>query len=356
MIHFGLTSEDINNLSHTLLMKKYCIEVQLPQIRDMLTLLCKHIAGWKSAAFPARTHGQMASPTTAGKEMAVFASRLLRQAESLETFRFRAKLNGATGNYSAFDAASSEINWQEFSRQFIESLDLEFNPVTTQIEDHDNWGEFFTIVRRFNSIIMDMNQDIWVYLMLGYLKQATIKDEVGSSTMPHKVNPINFENSEGNLGISNALLDHFANKLSRSRLQRDLSDSTVERNFGVAMGHAYLGLSETMRGLKKLEVNEEFCKKELDKYPELLAEPIQTILRRENFQDPYMLMKNLTRGRELKIADLNRFIDTLKIKPNVRRELAELRTVTYFGKAEQICDDFLARSAVFLKSKNGDTE
>lgn len=342
MIHFGLTSEDVNNLSHSLLLNNYMHDVQLPQMRELFTLLAEHISNWKSVPYPARTHGQMASPTTGGKEMAVFASRLLRQYKAMTKFKFRGKLNGATGNYSAFVSAGDHIDWPVFSKKFIQSLGLDFNPVTTQIEDHDAWGEYFSMTQRFNSIVMDMDQDIWTYLMLGYLKQKSIKDEVGSSTMPHKVNPINFENSEGNLGISNALLIHFSTKLSRSRLQRDLSDSTVERNFGIALGHSFLGLSETMRGLKKLTVNEELCRKELDSYPELLAEPIQTILRREGFHDPYMMMKNLTRGKHMQIADLNKFIDNLKVEPDVRLELANLRSVSYLGKAVQICEATLA--------------
>ena len=341
MIHFGLTSEDINNLAHSLLLKKYRDEYQLPQLKSFLIFMGKKIVEWKSIAMPARTHGQMASPTTAGKEMAVFASRLMRQYTALKNFKFRGKLNGASGNYSAFTSASKEIDWIQFSKKFIESLDLKMNLATTQIEDHDTWSEYFFITKMINTILIDMNEDIWIYLMLGYLKQKVKAGEVGSSTMPHKVNPINFENSEGNLGIANSLLDHFSTKLSRSRLQRDLSDSTVERNFGVALGHTSLALIETQNGLKKLTVNAEFCEKELNDYPELLAEPIQTILRREGFANPYDVMKSLTRGRGITVANLNKFINSLKVSDDVRRELAELRTFTYTGIAEKICNEVL---------------
>ena len=341
MIHFGLTSEDVNNIAHTLLIKKYRDEQQLPQIKSLLAFLAEKIDLWKNIPMPARTHGQMASPTTAGKELAVYASRLLRQYVSLKKIKFRAKLNGATGNFSAFYAASKDVDWMKFSKDFLREIDLDINPATTQIEDHDNWSEYFFYTKMINTILLDMNQDMWLYLMLGYFKQEVKEGEVGSSTMPHKVNPINFENSEGNLGISNSLLEHFSSKLSRSRLQRDLSDSTVERNFGVALGHAFLGLLETEKGLKKLTVNAEFCENELNNYPELLAEPIQTILRRENFANPYDMMKNLTRGQNMSIASLNKFIDSLNIPDDIRKELSELRTYSYVGLAEKVCNEVL---------------
>ncbi len=341
MIHFGLTSEDVNNISHSLILKKYRDEYQLPQLKLFLNFMGKKISEWKTISMPARTHGQMASPTTAGKEMAVFASRILRQYTALKNLKFRGKLNGASGNFSAFVSASKDVNWIQFSKKFLESLDLEMNPATTQIEDHDNWSEYFFIIKMINTILIDMNEDMWMYLMLGYFKQKITVGEVGSSTMPHKVNPINFENSEGNLGIANSLLEHFSSKLSRSRLQRDLSDSTVERNFGVALGHASLGLQETQHGLKKLTVNAELCENELNDYPELLAEPIQTILRREGFSNPYEIMKSLTRGHGITIANLNKFINSLKVNDEVRKELADLRTFTYVGIAEKICNEII---------------
>ncbi|MFO7841957.1 MAG: adenylosuccinate lyase [Fidelibacterota bacterium] len=341
MIHFGLTSEDVNNISHTLLMKKYRDELQLPQLKRLLLLFAGKIKEWKSLPFPARTHGQMASPSTAGKELAVFASRLLHQYKALKSLRFRGKCNGATGNYSAMLAAAPGIDWIKLSKDFLKELGLDMNPVTTQIEDHDTWAEYFSISARINNIILDMNTDMWSYLMLGYITQIPAGGEVGSSTMPHKVNPINFENSEGNIGISNALLKHIGEKLMLSRLQRDLSDSTVERNFGVALGHAYLAAEESMRGLEKITVNSGYCEKELNAYPELLAEPIQTILRRENFEKPYEMLKNLTRTRKLSIAELNKFINALKVSDEVRKELAELRAYKYTGLAEKICEEVL---------------
>ncbi len=341
MIHFGLTSEDINNIAHTLLIKKYRDEEQLPQVRELLLFLAERIREWKALPFPSRTHGQMASPTTAGKEMAVFASRLLRQFKALRALRFRGKCNGATGNYSALAVAAPGTDWIKFSKDFLKALDLEMNPATTQIEDHDTWAEYFSLTERINNILLDMNTDIWTGLMLGYFRQKPSKNEVGSSTMPHKVNPINFENSEGNIGISNVLLHHFSEKLTRSRLQRDLSDSTVERNFGVALGHAFLAAEESRRGLEKITVNTEYCEKALHAYPELLAEPIQTILRREHFENPYDMLKNLTRGQSMSIAQLNKFINALKVSDGVRKELTELRTHTYTGLAEKICNEVL---------------
>lgn len=341
MIHFGLTSEDVNNISHTLLLKKFRDEYQLPQLKSFLSFLGKKITEWKAIPMPARTHGQMASPTTAGKEVAVFASRLLRQYKAIKQFEFRGKLNGATGNYSAFVAASADVDWIRFSKDFLQSLGLDMNPATTQIEDHDHWSEYFFLTKMVNTILIDMNEDMWMYLMLGYFKQKVKVGEVGSSTMPHKVNPINFENSEGNLGIANSLLEHFSSKLSRSRLQRDLSDSTVERNFGVALGHAALGVVETMKGLQKLTVNAEFCESELNNYPELLAEPIQTILRREGFANPYDIMKSLTRGQGITVANLNKFINSLNVNDEVRKELADLRSFTYVGIAEKVCNEVL---------------
>lgn len=342
-IHFGLTSEDVNNIAYTLLLKKYRDEEQLPRLREFLNFLTEKIGSWRSIPIPARTHGQMASPTTAGKELAVYAERLLRRYKELKNLKFRAKCNGATGNYSAFSAAAPDTDWQKFAKNFIESLDLEMNPATTQIEDHDSWADYFYITRMINGILLDLDRDMWMYLMLGYFRQKTQSGEVGSSTMPHKVNPINFENSEGNLGIANALLDHFIAKLPNSRLQRDLSDSTVERNFGVALGHSHLGLAETLRGLTKIDVNREYCEQELNSCPELLAEPIQTILRREGFEKPYEMLKNLTRGKHLTVADLNKFIDSLKISDELRRELTALRSSNYTGLAEAVCNRVLTR-------------
>jgi adenylosuccinate lyase len=337
MIHFGLTSEDINNLAYTLLLKAYVEEQQLPQLRELLTVLLEHCRNWKAVAFPARTHGQMASPTTAGKEMAVVLSRLLKLYKRLSDFKFCAKLNGATGNYSALLAAFPNYDWLAFSEQFMQENGSEANLVTTQIEDHDNWAEYFSIVRQINHVALDLDRDIWLYLTLGYLVISADKGAVGSSTMPHKVNPINFENSEGNLHLSTAMLNGLTDKFGQSRLQRDLSDSTVERNIGVALSHSWLAVSETIRGLKKLAVNEARCTEELEAHPELLAEPIQTILRREGVDDPYSLLKEITRGKRVSRDELAALADRLDIRPEVRDELKKLDAATYIGAAERIC-------------------
>lgn len=335
-IHFGLTSEDVNNLSYTFLLKAYRDSVQLPQLKELLLLLCDYTEKWAGTVFPARTHGQMASPTTYGKETAVFLNRLFRQYKHLGEFVFRGKVNGATGNYSAFIAASPQIDWQEFARQFMENYNLALNPVTTQIEDHDSWAEYFEITRLINQIFLDLDKDTWLYLMMGYLILASVKEEVGSSTMPHKVNPINFENSEGNLKISNALLSALSEHLTNSRLQRDLSDSTVARNMGTALGHSYLAVSETLKGMKKISVNSEFCLQQISEYPELLAEPVQTILRKAGHSDPYGFMKDLTRGRRLTMKDIHKALETLNIDPDLKHDLKSLRPENYVGIAPKL--------------------
>jgi len=335
-IHFGLTSEDVNNLAYTFLLKDYRDTIQLPQLKELLLLLCDHAEKWADTVFPARTHGQMASPTTFGKEAAVFLSRLFRQYKFLEEFVFRGKLNGATGNYSAFMAANPKADWPEFARKFMENNNLLLNPVTTQIEDHDTWAEFFDGTRRINQIVLDLNRDMWLYLMGGYLTLASLKDEVGSSTMPHKVNPINFENSEGNLKLSNALLSALSEHLTNSRLQRDLSDSTVARNMGTAFGHAYLALSETLKGLEKISVNESFCLQQISGCPELLAEPIQSILRKAGHPDPYGFMKDLTRGRRITLNDIHDALDTLNLESELLNDLKSLRPEKYIGFASTL--------------------
>lgn len=338
LIHFGLTSEDVNNLAYTHLFNNFKREQQLPHLRKLLELLCDKAEAWKKIPFPARTHGQMASPSTAGKEISVYIQRILRQFKRLNNFRFMGKLNGATGNYSALLAAFPEYDWIKFSGDFISRHGLEPNLITTQIEDHDTWAHYFSIIKQINNIIIDLNRDIWIYLTLGYMTIAAEKDAVGSSTMPHKVNPINFENSEGNLQVSNSLLGMLIDKLTNSRMQRDLSDSTVTRNVGVALAHSFLALQETVKGLKKLEINERKCKEELEQYPELLAEPIQTILRKEGFEDPYSLMKDLTRGRRISKKELVNFINNLKVKDEVKERLKALEVIEYTGEAARICD------------------
>jgi adenylosuccinate lyase len=349
MIHFGLTSEDVNNLAYTFLFKEYLEKDQLPQLEAILKVLLNHTKDWKDTPFPARTHGQMGSPSTGGKEMAVFLIRLFRQYDKLKSFTFLGKLNGATGNYSALKAAFPDFDWIAFSEKFMRKYRLKNNPVTTQIEDHDTWAEYFSITKQINSIILDMNRDIWLYLTLGYLAISAEKGTVGSSTMPHKVNPINFENSEGNMQVSSALLNELIDKLGNSRLQRDLSDSTVTRNIGVALTHAYLAIQETTKGLKKLSINAARCEHELKTHPELLAEPIQTILRREGIENPYDLLKDLTRGHEISEKEISDFIDQLDVDKRVKEELKSLTVLDYLGEAKKITEQAIKEA----KSKLG---
>ncbi len=342
-IHFGLTSEDVNNLAYSCLLKQYVDTVQKPLWREFLARLGERIVEWRTDALPARTHGQHATPTTAGKEVAVLANRALRYYGQLCGHSFRGKLNGATGNYSALLAAAPDVDWEGFSRRFVNSLGLEFNPLTTQIEDHDAWADYFNIVRQFNNVVMDLDQDFWLYISYGYLVQALKPGEVGSSTMPHKVNPIFFENSEGNLQISNTMLAFLADKLCRSRMQRDLTDSTVSRNLGVALGHHHLAVNETLRGLGRVRLNRELCLAELQACPELLAEPIQTVLRTLTGEDAYTQLKHLTRGQSMTPELLASFIDQLAVKDEVKQRLRELKPETYLGKAAELCDDITAR-------------
>jgi adenylosuccinate lyase len=349
MIHFGLTSEDVNNLAYTFLFKDYLEKEQLSQLEIISGILISLAESWKDIPFPARTHGQMASPSTGGKEIAVFLTRLLRQYEKLKSFKFLGKLNGATGNYSALKAAFPKYNWITFSEKFMQKYGLKSNCVTTQIEDHDTWAEYFSITKQVNNIILDMDRDIWLYLTLGYLAISADKSAVGSSTMPHKVNPINFENSEGNLQLSTTLLNGLIDKLGNSRLQRDLSDSTVTRNIGVALAHSYLAIQETIIGLKKLSINAVRCEHELKTHPELMAEPIQTILRREGVDNPYNLLKDLTRGHEISENDLNKFINQLNIEDSVKKELKSLSTLNYLGEAKKITEQAIKEA----KSKIG---
>lgn len=346
LIHLGLTSEDANNLAYNLMLKGYLEQEHLPLLKKLLQKLCDVAAQWKTIPFPSRTHGQKASPSTAGKEIAVFLNRLLRQYRKLKTFRFTGKLNGAVGNFSAMLAAFPDFDWMAFSFRFVEQLGLAPNLATTQIEDHDTWAEYFNLTRQINNIVLDLDLDCWLYISYDLFQEGTKAGEVGSSTMPHKVNPINFENSEGNLIISNALLAMMADKLCRSRMQRDLSDSTVERNMGVALAHAHLALTETLRGLHKLKINAAKCREELEHSPELLAEPIQTILRTiPGIDDPYTLLKQFTRGKTIAYDELVQFIDQLQIDKTVKTRLTGLQATTYIGDAVRICEQVLASAS-----------
>jgi adenylosuccinate lyase len=348
LIHFGLTSEDINNIAYSSILKSYLEEVQLPVLKKLITRMCEICESWRDDVFPARTHGQKASPTTAGKEMAVFISRLSNIYAKLKKFVFKGKLNGATGNFSAFCAAFPGYDWIGFSNKFVSRLGLSSNCVTTQIEDHDAWAEYFNFTRQVNNIVLDLDCDMWQYISYGYMREISEPGAVGSSTMPHKVNPINFENSEGNITISNSLLSVLSEKLCRSRMQRDLSDSTVERNIGVALAHSHLAISETLKGLDKIELNREKCLEEVKASPELLAEPMQTILRLAGIADPYTLLKNITRGKEAASSDLREFVNGLDIADEIKRKLLSLDVTCYTGLASKICDIALdtARSVI----------
>ena len=337
-IHFACTSEDINNLSHALMLKDGR-KVLLSKMVDLLSLV-KQLAK-ENADIPmvSRTHGQTASPTTLGKEMANFYYRLDRQISQLKEVRIMGKFNGAVGNYNAHLSAYPEIDWQKTSMQFIESLGINYAPYSSQIESHDYVAEYFHCLSRFNTILIDFSRDIWGYISLGYFTQKTIEGEIGSSTMPHKVNPIDFENAEGNLGLAIAIGDHFATKLPISRWQRDLSDSTVLRNLGVSCAHSLISYASISKGIKKLEVNKEKLLEDLEKSWEVLAEPIQTVMRRYGVENPYEKLKELTRGKAIDAKILNDFIASLDIPPEAKEELSKLTPMSYIGDAIKLARD-----------------
>lgn len=353
-IHFGLTSEDVNNLAFSLMLDSYREEEQLPTLGALIGTLRDMAAPLAAAPMPTRTHGQKASPSTAGKEIAVYIERLLRLYERLAGFRFRGKLNGATGNWSAHVAAFPAHDWIGFSERFVGRLGFEANRATTQIEDHDAWGEYLNLTRQVANVLIDLDRDFWLYLSLGFFKERADDKAVGSSTMPHKVNPIRFENSEGNLEIATGLLGALSDKLSRARLQRDLSDSTATRNVGVALSHVHLAMLETRGGLEKLEYNGALCLAELDDSPELLAEPVQTILRTAGVDDPYELLKQATRGRKVTREDLLALVDGLDVPEEVKTRCRALRVRDYTGLAETVCARVIARVDEVLGTEEGE--
>lgn len=341
-VHFGLTSEDTNNCSIALMLSLALQNVMLPAIFDINKTISSYAVKYKSLPMLARTHGQSASPTTLGKEFVVYSARLERQWKNLAEYKILAKLNGATGNYNAFVAAYPKANWPAFTKKFIAHLakvsgaKLEANLLTTQIEPHDTYAEIFGNVHRINTILLDFNQDMWRYISDGYVTQKPKAGEVGSSTMPHKINPIDFENSEGNIGLANALFEFFARKLPVSRLQRDLSDSTVERAFGTAFGHSLLAYSSLSKGLSKININENKIKEDLLSHPEVIAEAIQTVMRREGLPVPYESLKELTRGKQITVEDFGKFIDELKISSELKKELKKFTPLTYIGIADKL--------------------
>jgi len=340
-IHFACTSEDINNLSHALMLKGGLETVLLPYCDQLISELRRLAKEYRSIAMMARTHGQPASPTTMGKEMANVMVRLSRQRDQIAAVAIMGKLNGAVGNYNAHLSAYPDIDWHLFSEQFVQSLGIEWNAYTTQIEPHDYIAELYDAIARFNTIIIDFDRDLWGYIALGHFKQKTIAGEIGSSTMPHKVNPIDFENSEGNLGIANAMLQHLASKLPVSRWQRDLTDSTVLRNLGVGLGYSVIGYQSTLKGIAKLQVNEPSLAAELDSNWELLAEPIQTVMRRYAIEKPYEKLKELTRGKKVNSEVMADFIDSLELPDNVKVELKQLAPHNYIGDAIRLVDQLL---------------
>ena len=335
-IHFGCTSEDINNVSHALMLKDAVGASLLPQLDGLVARLRDLAHQLAELPMLARTHGQPATPTTLGKEMANIAARLIRARKQISAVSLCAKFNGAVGNYNAHLAAYPEVDWEAFNRRFVESLGLEFNPYTIQIEPHDAMAELFDAMARANTILIDADRDIWQYISLGYFKQKLKDGEIGSSTMPHKVNPIDFENSEGNLGLANAVLRHLAEKLPISRLQRDLTDSTVLRNMGVAFGYTLLAFDSTLRGLNKLEANPQRLAEDLSDSWEVLAEPVQTVMRRFGVPNPYEQLKELTRGKGIEQKALREFIARLPLPEADRQRLLDMTPASYIGKAAEL--------------------
>ncbi len=331
-VHFACTSEDINNLSHALMLREGR-KVFLQDAEAIVAGIVKLAHDYAEDSMLSRTHGQTASPTTVGKEMANVAARLRRQIDAAKGVQLLGKINGAVGNYNAHLSAYPDVDWQANAKEFVQSLGLTWNPYTTQIEPHDYIAELFDAIARFNTILIDFDRDIWGYISLGYFKQKTIAGEVGSSTMPHKVNPIDFENSEGNLGIANAIFTHLAQKLPISRWQRDLTDSTVLRNMGVGFGYGMIAYASTLKGMGKLEINRTRLAEDLNNSWEVLAEPIQTIMRRYNVAEPYEKLKALTRGQTINREVLAAFVETLDIPEHAKQTMRDLTPANYIGNA-----------------------
>ena len=334
-IHFGCTSEDINNMSHALMLRdgQKVLRAAMDEVTAKISEMAKAYA---KVPMLAHTHGQPASPTTVGKELAVVAARLKRQAAEIDRLVMPAKMNGAVGNFNAHLSAYPKTDWEKLSRKVIESLGLRQNRLTTQIESHDGIAELFDAVQRWNSVLLDFDRDVWMYVSMGYFKQRTVKGEIGSSTMPHKVNPIDFENSEGNLGLANAVMGFMARKLPISRMQRDLTDSTTLRNMGVGFGYTLIAIRSTLKGLGKLEINAERLAEDLDRNWEVLAEPIQTVMRKVGMDRPYERLKELTRGRRVNQQIMRDFVKDLPLPKEDKARLLKLTPSTYIGIAEKL--------------------
>lgn len=334
-IHFACTSEDINNMSHALMLRdgKHVLRAEMDAVWGKLSEMAKAYA---AVPMLAHTHGQPASPTTVGKELAVVAARLKRQAEEIDRLVMPAKMNGAVGNFNAHLSAYPDVDWEKLSRGVIESLGLRQNRLTTQIESHDGIAELFDAICRWNSVLLDLDRDVWMYVSMGYFKQRTVKGEIGSSTMPHKVNPIDFENSEGNIGLANAVMGFMARKLPVSRMQRDLTDSTTLRNMGVGFGYTLIAIRSTLKGLGKLELNESRLAADLDGNWEVLAEPIQTVMRKVGMDHPYERLKELTRGRRVTAEIMKEFVEGLELPKADKARLLKLTPATYVGIAAKL--------------------
>ena len=334
-VHFACTSEDINNLSYALMLSNGVSQVLLPYMTRTVGILEELAKSFALQPMLSRTHGQPASPTTMGKEFANVVYRLRRQIQLIEQVPMLGKMNGAVGNYNAHLAAYPDVDWPQVASEFVQSLGLDWNPYTTQIEPHDYLAEIFNAFSRFNTVLVDLSRDIWAYISLGYFLQKTVAGEVGSSTMPHKVNPIDFENAEGNLGMANAMLQHLAEKLPVSRWQRDLTDSTVLRNIGTGLAQSYLAYQALQKGLGKLELNAPVIDADIDNCWEILAEPVQTVMRRYGVAEPYEKLKALTRGKGITEADLRAFVETLEIPTQAKQELLAMTPRSYVGNAVQ---------------------
>ncbi|WP_018415061.1 adenylosuccinate lyase [Teredinibacter turnerae] len=332
-VHFACTSEDINNLSHGLMLKGGRDQVLLPEIDAIIASITTLAEKYAAVPMLSRTHGQTASPTTVGKELANVAYRMQRQRSQIASVPLLGKINGAVGNYNAHLSAYPEVDWQSNAANFVESLGLQWNPYTTQIEPHDYMAELFDGIARFNTILLDFDRDVWGYISLGYFKQKAIAGEVGSSTMPHKVNPIDFENSEGNLGLANAMFGHLAAKLPVSRWQRDLTDSTVLRNMGVGFGYSMIAYASTLKGISKLEINAQALAADLDSSWEVMAEPIQTVMRRYAIEGAYEKLKELTRGQSINQQVMQDFVESLEIPADAKAHLKAMTPASYIGNA-----------------------
>ena len=335
-IHFACTSEDINNLAHALMLQGGIGEVWMPSAIAVVNAVSGLASEWMEVPMLARTHGQSASPTTVGKELAVFVARFNRQLEAIGNQEYLGKINGAVGNFNAHTAAYPDANWPQIARDFVGSLGLTYNPLTTQIESHDGIAELFQSLIRFDTITIDLARDIWTYVSQGYFKQRVVAGEVGSSTMPHKVNPIDFENAEANLGLGNAMLDHLATKLPVSRLQRDLTDSSALRNMGVGIGYSLVALKSLRRGLGKLELNEAALSADLEHAWETLAEPIQTVMRKAGINNPYEKLKELTRGVRMDERSMRAFVESLDLPAEDKARLMKMTPASYVGLAAQL--------------------